>query len=80
MIGRCYVPLLKNVKTFAFWGKYDKGYYCNLMMISNYWKSGCAGDFWLVFELSQLFKSIDKSSWDSSKTSQKSPAQSTFPV
>ena len=25
-IDRCHVPLLKNVKTFAFW-EYDKGYY-----------------------------------------------------
>ena len=39
-----------------------------------------AGDFQLVFELCQLLKSIDMNSWHSSKTSWKSPAQSTFPV
>ena len=40
----------------------------------------CTGDFWLVFEPAQLFRSIDKSSWDDSKTSQKSPAQIAFAV
>ena len=31
-VGRCHVPLLKNAKTFAFWGEYDKGItvYCSI--------------------------------------------------
>ena len=43
-------------------------------------KAVCGGTLRLVFEPAQLFRFIDKSSWAGSKTSQKSPAQTTFAV
>ena len=43
-------------------------------------KTVCAGDFWLVYELAQLFRFIDKSCWAGLKTSQKSPTQTAFAV
>ena len=43
-------------------------------------KAVCASTLLPVFEPAQLFRSIDKSSWAGSETSQKSPTQSAFAV
>ena len=50
------------------------------LVYENTAKADCAGTFCLVYKPAQLFRSIDKSSWAGSKTSQKSPAQSAFTV